>query len=121
SKDKDSLLEIFRKADRRLWTPPSTEPVLLFPGYDGGAEWGGAGADPDEGIIYVNSNEMPWILQMEKNEDIDSISEGENLFLTHCAACHNKDLSGYSESGYPSLVNIADKLHDDEISALISS
>src|SRR5690606_37479857 len=85
------------------------------------AEWGGAGADPDEGIIYVNSNEMPWILQMEKNEDIDSISEGENLFLTHCAACHNKDLSGYSESGYPSLVNIADKLHDDEISALISS
>lgn len=121
SKDKDSLLEIFRKADKRFWAPPSTEPVLYFPGYDGGAEWGGAGADPEDGIIYVNSNETPWILTVEKNDTTGSVSQGKSLFLTHCAVCHNKDLSGNPQSGYPSLVNIAGKMHEDIISALISS
>src|SRR5690606_27577808 len=121
SKDKDSLLEIFRKADKRYWAPPSTEPVLYFPGYDGGAEWGGAGADPDDGIMYVNSNETPWILKVEKNDTTGSISQGKNLFLTYCAACHNKDLSGYPASGYPSLVNITGKMHEDVISRLITS
>jgi len=40
--------------------PPGLDPVLLLPGYDGAAEWGGAAADPEEGILYVNSNEMAW-------------------------------------------------------------
>ena len=33
---------------------------FIFPGFDGGAEWGGAAADPETGILHVNSNEMAW-------------------------------------------------------------
>jgi hypothetical protein len=29
------------------------------PGFDGGAEWGGAAYDPTTGVLYVNSDEMP--------------------------------------------------------------
>ena len=45
------------------FVPPSKEGTIIFPGFDGGAEWGGASFDPS-GILYVNSNEMPWILTM---------------------------------------------------------
>ena len=44
--------------------PPSTEGTMYFPGFDGGAEWGGASYDSNTGILYVNSNEMPWIQHM---------------------------------------------------------
>ena len=121
SKDKDSLLEIFKKADKRWFAPPNTEPVFLFPGYDGAAEWGGTAADPEDGIIYVNSNEMAWILQMEKNDTDKVVSKGESLFVTNCASCHQKDLSGLPQSGYPSLVNVASKLNDEEIATLITN
>ncbi|MEJ2583594.1 MAG: pyrroloquinoline quinone-dependent dehydrogenase [Robiginitalea sp.] len=67
----DSLLQRFQKLDKRRFAPPGLNPVLLLPGFDGGAEWGGAGADPDQGILYVNSNEMPWILQMRETPDFE--------------------------------------------------
>jgi quinoprotein glucose dehydrogenase len=34
--------------------------TVVFPGFDGGAEWGGAAADPDTGILYVNANDVAW-------------------------------------------------------------
>src|SRR5712664_1847401 len=35
--------------------------TVIFPGFDGGAEWGGPAADAETGIIYINSNEMTWM------------------------------------------------------------
>ena len=59
--NKDSLANLIEQADKRIYAPPSLEPVLLLPGYDGAAEWGGTAADPEDGMIYVNSNEMAWV------------------------------------------------------------
>lgn len=36
----EELKATLRQLDNRRYAPPSTEPVLLLPGYDGGAEWG---------------------------------------------------------------------------------
>ena len=44
--------------------PPSREGTVIFPGFDGGAEWGGSAFDPETRLLYVNANEMPWILEM---------------------------------------------------------
>jgi quinoprotein glucose dehydrogenase len=44
--------------------PPSREGTIIFPGYDGGGEWGGPSYDPTTGLLYVNANEMPWVLTM---------------------------------------------------------
>ena len=49
---------------------PSLRETVMFPGYDGGMEWGGGAADPD-GIYYVNINEMPWLLQMIETRKAD--------------------------------------------------
>jgi len=109
--NKSEILALFRKADKRLYAPPSTNPVLLFPGYDGAAEWGGAAADPDEGILYVNANEMAWIMEMKKVAlDTTSFTLGERLYKKHCASCHQADLSGLVASGFPSLKNLSSKL-----------
>ena len=102
-------------ADKRLFAPPDTSNVLLLPGYDGGAEYGGAGADPDKGILYVNANEMPWYLRMEKRQPADSnkknvqISAGAQIYSIYCSTCHGKDRLGNPSSGYPNLTTIAQK------------
>src|SRR2546430_8396512 len=44
--------------------PPSLQGTIVFPGLDGGGEWGGAAFDPETALLYVNSNEMPWVLRL---------------------------------------------------------
>ena len=38
----------------------STSRRWCFPGYDGGAEWGGQAFDPETGLYYVNANDLAW-------------------------------------------------------------
>jgi quinoprotein glucose dehydrogenase len=52
-----AVLERFRKVrSGDQFTPPSREGTIIFPGFDGGAEWGGAAFDPETRLLNVNSN-----------------------------------------------------------------
>jgi quinoprotein glucose dehydrogenase len=122
AENKDSLKQILTKVDKRIYAPPGLDPVIIFPGFDGAAEWGGAGADPEKGIIYVNANEMAWFLQMEKNEGPSpSLPLGEQAYRTYCMACHQKDRSGLVASGYPSLINIKTRLKKEDVALLLKT
>ena len=58
-------LERFRKIrSGGQFVPGSREGTIIFPGYDGGAEWGGPAFDPQSHRLYVNANEMAWILRL---------------------------------------------------------
>ncbi len=59
--------------------------TTIYPGFDGGAEWGGPAYDPDTGLVYVNSNEMAWLGSLARN---DRGRGGKALYLRDCAACH---------------------------------
>ena len=48
----------------KQFIPPSTQGTIIFPGLDGGGEWGGAAVAPTTAIMYVNSSAMPWIMTM---------------------------------------------------------
>ncbi|MBT9187003.1 pyrroloquinoline quinone-dependent dehydrogenase [Zobellia russellii] len=118
----DSLKAILSKLDKRIYTPPSLDPILLLPGYDGAAEWGGTGADPEEGIIYVNSNEMPWIMQMGVNDTkLETLPLGEATYSKYCVSCHQADRKGLAASGFPSLVDIELRKSKNEISSIIAN
>jgi quinoprotein glucose dehydrogenase len=119
--NKKEIEDILSTVGKDFYSPPDTVPVLLLPGYDGGAEWGGAGVDPNEGIIYINANEMAWLLQVEPTKGrIDkSLSSGQLIYLDNCAVCHKKDLSGDLKSGYPPLINIEDRLSRSEIATIV--
>jgi len=49
-----------------LFTPIGTKPTVLFPGTNGGANWGGASFDPETHTLYVNSMDVGMIFKMVK-------------------------------------------------------
>lgn len=102
------------------FVPPSPEGTIVFPGFDGGGEWGGAAFDPATGLLYVNANEMPWILRLVDREKIGPVSSGKRLYESQCASCHRKDLRG-SPPEFPSLANAGEKYTNDEIAEVIRS
>ncbi len=51
-----------------LFTPPSERGTVQLPGDVGGADWGGAGVDPETGFLYVPSLTSPIIVQLEKGD-----------------------------------------------------
>jgi quinoprotein glucose dehydrogenase len=49
-----------------LFTPPSLEGTLMRPGVIGGANWAGGAIDPETGILYVKSTNMPAVARLTK-------------------------------------------------------
>lgn len=92
------------------YPPPTLDQTIIFPGFDGGMEWGGAAADLD-GMLYVNVNEIPWYYQLmpTRKEDGSPLPLGERQYRIKCASCHGMDRSGDPGSGFPSLNNIAQR------------
>jgi quinoprotein glucose dehydrogenase len=108
----------------KRFSAPSLEGTMIFPGFDGGAEWGGAAADPKEGILYVNSNEMPWILSMipsPKEDEYADLPLGEKTYKISCSACHGQERQGNPASNFPSLVDIGKKLDRPTINSIINN
>jgi quinoprotein glucose dehydrogenase len=101
SPDLDSLKTLFGQIDKRPFAPLNTGAgALLFPGCDGGAEWGGT--------IYVNANEMAWIFKLRETPkaDVAHLSPGQRTYTLYCQSCHGPERKGNPKSGYPSLVDI---------------
>jgi quinoprotein glucose dehydrogenase len=86
---------------------PSLKETIMFPGFDGGMEWGGGAADPN-GIYYVNVNEIPWLLQMieTRRADGSELAQGERDYMLYCGVCHGLDLKGNADLMFPPLLDI---------------
>ncbi len=103
---------------------PSTKGTLFY-GFGGGAEWGGAAADPN-GILYANANNMLWWLQMRptKAENPFSATKGTTLFNINCAGCHGANGKGGQGAGaqaYPVLTNLGRRLSRKQISTILET
>jgi quinoprotein glucose dehydrogenase len=103
--------------------PPSREGTIIFPGFDGGAEWGGAAVDPRQGILYINANEMAWVLIMTESNPAEggALSSGQRIYSQICAACHNANRIGDAGNTVPPLVDIAKKLKKPDILQLLAT
>jgi len=100
------------------FVPPSLQGTILFPGMDGGGEWGGSAFDPETGLLYVNANEMAWILRLQKRSPADAARSVASLYRRECASCHGEDRTGHPPE-YPSLVKLGDRYSDIEIVTLL--
>ena len=101
------------------FVPPSREGTIIFPGFDGGAEWGGPAFDPTTSLLYVNSNEMAWVLRMVEQKPATDHPTGQTIYQKECSACHGPEMKG-SPPEFPSLLGISQRYEDDDLLAFIS-
>jgi quinoprotein glucose dehydrogenase len=90
--------------------------TVIFPGFDGGAEWGGSAFDPESGLLYVNANEMAWTASLAENGTNES--GARQIYLASCAACHRDDMKG-APPQMPSLVDVGQRRTAAELSTVI--
>ncbi len=103
-------LASYRNGD--MFHPPSKEGTVIFPGFDGGAEWGGPAFDPGTGILYVNANEMPWVLTMvdapkKQPKQETYLEAGKRLYMSNCMNCHGPERKG--AGNFPGLIGMNEK------------
>lgn len=89
--------------------------TVVFPGFDGGAEWGGAAADPSTGILYVNANDVAWTGGLT---EAHSAGAGATLYNNQCALCHGTDRKG-QPGAFPSLVEATQQLSAEQMTQVI--
>lgn len=90
--------------------------TVVFPGFDGGAEWGGSAVDVRTGVLFVNANDVPWTGGLTENNLTGDL--GSDLYLTQCAVCHGGDRRG-SPPAFPSLVGVQNHFTDAQITTAI--
>jgi quinoprotein glucose dehydrogenase len=91
--------------------------TVIFPGFDGGAEWGGPAVDPQTATVYVNANEMAWTASLAPNV---ASNGGKAIYLSQCSVCHGEKLAG-SPPAIPSLQGVGNRLSPVQIAATIKN
>ena len=107
-----------------MFLPTGKFTTVIFPGYDGGTDWGGPSFDPETGYFYVNANEMGWLLTLVDVKPTPPKKEtngeaGQRLYTQNCMRCHGPDRKG--TGNYPSLIDINKKYGLDSLLYLINN
>ncbi len=89
--------------------------TVIFPGFDGGAEWGGSAFDPETGLLYVNANDLAWTASLTESHGGNS---GQKVYLSNCAPCHGDSRAG-APPQIPSLVDIGSRRTPEQIRTLV--
>lgn len=119
SPDYDSLKNVLPGLRQGFYMPLSEVPTLVTPGLMGGAEWGGAAVD-EKGVLYVNSNEVPWVITLRPTKDGElKFPAGEKAYRTYCSGCHGSDRKGNPASGFPSLLELKSRFSKSEVREIV--
>lgn len=107
-----------------LFTPPALQNTMEMPGNNGGANWGGAAADPRNGTVYILSKDLPCMLKLEP-EKTPALSaaaspeqRGRVLYEANCQWCHLANRAG-EPPAVPSLVHVDQSLSRDQIESTV--
>ena len=108
----------------KMFIPPGKQTAVEFPGLDGGAEWGGPSFDPETGLLYVNANEMGWLITIVDRKPPPKTKEtnvqaGQRLYTQYCMSCHGGDKKGSGNN--PTLMGIHTKYKTDDVLQLIKT
>ena len=90
--------------------------TVVFPGFDGGGEWGGPAIDPVADVLYVNANEMVYTGGL--TPVTQGGTSGERLYRSQCAVCHGINRAG-SPPAFPSLIDVEKRLAPQKITDTI--
>ena len=109
----DFVTELIAPLDQRLFAPPTTDGVLFYPAYDGGAEWGGSAYDPNGNKLILNAQEIGGILRVYERPS----GYAQALYAENCGICHGENREGTDRG--PSLIDIDDRLTSFETNQIV--
>ncbi|SKB29662.1 pyrroloquinoline quinone-dependent dehydrogenase [Daejeonella lutea] len=122
---KAQLLAAFSKyRSGKEFIPPSFQGGMVFPGFDGGGEWGGSAVDPVTQIMYISTSELPWWTQMIPNPALNKVGGktfkevGRSVYAKYCVSCHRSDLKGEGKA-FPSLVGLDKKYNEPQLRQIL--
>ena len=112
-------LETFRKfRSEGQFVPFSVgKDTVIFPGFDGGAEWGGPAVDAETGVIYINANDVAWTGALAPNTGEHS---PQGIYMSQCSICHGENMAG-SPPALPSLIGVGTRLSAAQIASTIKN
>lgn len=116
--------EIESARNEGLFTPPGLRNTVQMPGNNGGANWGSSAADPTNGTIYVGSKDLPAMLKLEPEQELEipqgSLEvQGLAVYRAKCQLCHHADMRGQPPA-VPSLVNVGAKLNREQVRNMVT-
>jgi quinoprotein glucose dehydrogenase len=100
------------------YIPITRQRTIIFPGSDGGAQWGGAAMDQD-GVIYIPAKEIPVFTSLTDAPKSEELASPDKLYELHCSSCHGLEMQGDHGGTYPSLINLPDRTTDDKLHELL--
>ncbi len=105
------LAEFRKRRSGVLFTPPSLDGTIIFPGVDGGAEWGGAAFDPETRAA---------LRQLERDA-VDHPARPEQRHGAVRQQVRDRAIAtnGAGSPAAPSLEGVGDAASRDEIAAII--
>ena len=89
--------------------------TVVFPGFDGGAEWGGDAVDPTRGVIYINANDIAWTGGLA---EVKAAGIGATTYNNQCAGCHGADRQGQA-GVFPSLIDATVHLSTEQMTDVV--
>ncbi len=115
----DAVLKELREMDHGgRFIPPSTKASVVFPGFAGGAEWGGGAYDPETHIYYINANELAYILKLTPPSITKKRMSGSAIYRSRCAGCHGPDMKG-SGAEVPAVDGLAGHMTEEQLSGIV--
>ncbi|MBL8178974.1 MAG: PQQ-binding-like beta-propeller repeat protein [Bryobacterales bacterium] len=95
-----------------LYTPPGTSETISMPGARGGSNWGSGAANPNKGLMYLNTQDWPTIYKLGLEDPLGKRSTGRGgraLYAARCQACHG--VNGLrAGAGPPPLAGVGKRL-----------
>ncbi len=108
-------------AEHQPFSPLGFEETIVFPGYDGGASWGGAAYDPASQSIFINAMNYPSVSRIIAKEIVDGpVGQGEVIYQQVCIFCHLANRQG-TQHFSPSLINIGERFSKKELREIIAN
>ncbi len=102
--------------DQRPWAPPRIGTVLLYPWYDGGAEWGGSAFDPATRRLILNANDAAGVLELS---EVPIGFSNYAVYAKHCGSCHGLQREG-TDAG-PPLTDVVARLGAGKVFEVVAN
>ena len=99
----------------------TSQETVIFPGLDGGAEWGGQAVDPETGIMYLNANDLAWTGRLAETTPAEAEQNTpKGIYSSQCSVCHGETMVG-APPAIPSLETVGQRLSADDVAATIKN